>query len=49
VSVIGGSALPWLAGTLGDSAGIWTLLPFVTALALVQLAVWRAVVARMAS
>lgn len=47
VSVVGGSALPWLAGALGDGVGIWTLLPYVTALALVQLVIWRLVVARM--
>ncbi len=47
VSVIGGSALPWLAGTIGDAVGIWTLLPFATALAVVQLVLWRAVVRRM--
>lgn len=47
VSVIGGSALPWLAGTVGDAAGIWTLLPFVTVLGVVQLLVWRGVVSRM--
>lgn len=47
VSVIGGSALPWLAGTVGDSAGIWTLLPFATVLGVLQLALWRAVVVRM--
>lgn len=47
VSVIGGSALPWLAGTIGDSAGIWTLLPFATALGVIQLVVWRGVVTRM--
>ncbi len=47
VSVIGGSALPWLAGTIGDTIGIWTLLPFATGLAVVQLVLWRAVVRRM--
>ncbi len=47
VSVIGGSALPWLAGLLGDVVGIWTLLPYATALAVVQLLLWRGVVARM--
>lgn len=47
VSVVGGSALPWLAGTIGDKAGIWTLAPFVTVLAVVQLLLWRGVVARM--
>jgi fucose permease len=40
-STVGGSALPWLAGAIGQSAGIWTLLPFTLALAIVQLAVWR--------
>lgn len=47
VSVIGGSALPWLVGTVGDSAGIWILMPFVTAMGLVQLVLWRGVVSRM--
>lgn len=47
VSVIGGSALPWLAGTIGDRAGIWTLAPFVTALGVLQLLLWRGVVSRM--
>jgi fucose permease len=49
VSVVGGAALPWLAGTLGDVAGIGTLVPFVTGLAVVQLLVWRAVAAQMRS
>jgi len=40
VSVIGGSALPWLAGTLSQSAGIRTLLPFCAALAGVLLLLW---------
>jgi fucose permease len=39
-SVIGGSALPWLAGTISQNAGIWTLLPFAVTLALLELAVW---------
>jgi fucose permease len=47
VSVIGGSALPWLVGALGDAAGIWVLMPFVTALGVVQLLLWRGVVLRM--
>ncbi len=47
VSVIGGSVLPWLAGTIGDAAGIWTLLPFATVLGVVQLVLWRGVVGRM--
>ncbi len=47
VSVIGGSVLPWFAGTIGDTAGIWTLLPFATVLGVLQLVLWRGVVARM--
>lgn len=39
-SVIGGSALPWLAGAIAQRAGVWTLLPFSLALAVLQLAVW---------
>lgn len=42
-SVIGGSALPWLAGTITQNAGMSALLPFAIALALLQLAVWRPV------
>jgi fucose permease len=40
-SVVGGTALPWLAGTIAQSRGIWTLLPFTVALALLQFAAWR--------
>ncbi|MEN3307164.1 MAG: hypothetical protein V7603_3366, partial [Micromonosporaceae bacterium] len=39
-SVVGGSALPWLAGAIAQDAGVWTLLPFAVTLALLQLAVW---------
>jgi fucose permease len=39
-AVGGGAALPWLAGAVAQGAGVWTLLPFVIALAFVQLAVW---------
>ncbi|MFC0533339.1 MFS transporter [Phytohabitans kaempferiae] len=39
-SVVGGSALPWLAGVVAQRAGVWTLLPFTLVLALLQLAVW---------
>ncbi|WP_066372699.1 MFS transporter [Herbidospora mongoliensis] len=39
-SVIGGSALPWLAGALGQGAGMWALMPFALTLALAQLAIW---------
>lgn len=43
-SVVGGSALPWLAGALGQSAGAWTLLPFSLALAVATMAVWWLIV-----
>jgi fucose permease len=42
----GGAALPWLAGVIAQGTGIWTLLPFSIALAVIQLAVWRPVAAR---
>jgi fucose permease len=45
-SVVGGSALPWLAGAIAQGAGMWTLLPFAIALAIVQLAVWRSIAPR---
>jgi fucose permease len=40
-STVGGSALPWLAGTIAQSAGMWVLPPFAVVLALAQFAVWR--------
>jgi fucose permease len=40
-SVLGGAALPWLAGAVAQNPGIWVLLPFVMVLALAQLAIWR--------
>ncbi len=40
VSVLGGALGPFLAGALADRAGIWTLPPFVLALAVTQLAIW---------
>jgi fucose permease len=46
VSVVGGSALPWLAGWLAQHVGIWTLMPFALVLGLVQLVVWRLLFAR---
>ena len=46
-AVIGGSALPWLAGTLGQNAGIWVLLPFTLVLSVTQFAVWRPIAARL--
>lgn len=47
-SVVGGAALPWLAGALGQNVGSWTLMPFALTLSLVQLAVWRLMAARAA-
>ena len=46
-STVGGSVLPWLAGTLAQSAGMRVLLPFVLALALAQFAAWRPVAVRL--
>ena len=46
-SVIGGSALPWLAGTIAQSAGMQALLPFAVALAMAQFAVWRPITGRL--
>jgi fucose permease len=45
-SVVGGSALPWLAGTITQSAGMRMLLPFTLALALLQFAVWKPIAER---
>jgi fucose permease len=45
-SVVGGAALPWLAGAIAQDTGIWTLLPFTVTLALVQFAVWRPLAGR---
>lgn len=47
LSVVGGALFPWLAGALAQGIGVWTLLPFATALALVQLVLWRQVTTRM--
>ena len=46
-AVLGGSALPWLAGTIAQNAGMQALLPFVLALSLAQFAVWRPIAARL--
>jgi fucose permease len=39
-SVVGGAALPWLAGAVIQGIGGWTLLPFALLIALLQAAVW---------
>ena len=46
VSVLGSSGLPWIAGALTQGVGLWTLFPFVALLAVVQLLLWRPLVAR---
>jgi len=46
-SVAGGSALPWLAGTIAQGTGMWVLLPFALVLAFAQLAVWRPITTRL--
>ncbi len=46
-AVGGGSALPWLAGAIAQSAGMWVLLPFAVTLAIVQFAVWRPIARRL--
>ena len=45
-SMAGGAALPWLAGVITQATGMWTLLPFGLALALLQFAVWRPLTVR---
>ena len=46
-SVVGGSALPWLAGTITQNTRMWALLPFAMTLALAQFAVWRPITAHL--
>ncbi|RYV51963.1 MFS transporter [Pengzhenrongella frigida] len=46
VSVVGGAGLPWLAGAIAQGVGIWTLLPFVVVLGVLQLVLWQAAVAQ---
>ena len=46
-AVVGGAALPWLAGTIAQGAGMRVLLPFALALALVLFAVWRLITSRL--
>jgi fucose permease len=40
-AIMGGSALPWLAGAISQATGIWTLLPFMLALGALQFVAWR--------
>ncbi len=48
-SVIGGSVLPWLAGTIAQDAGMRVLMPFAVVLALAQFAAWRPIAGRLGS
>jgi len=43
-SVVGGSVLPWLAGTLGQGTRASTLLPFALVLAVATMAIWWLIV-----
>jgi fucose permease len=45
-SAIGGAGLPWVAGAIAQATGIWTLMPYTVALAVVQVVVWRPLAAR---
>ncbi len=36
----GSALMPWLAGNLAQRIGLWTLMPFVMALALADLGIW---------
>ena len=45
-SAIGGAGLPWVAGAIAQATGIWTLMPYTAALAVVLIAVWRPLAAR---
>jgi fucose permease len=46
VSVVGGAGLPWLAAAIAQGMGVWTLLPYVAALGVLQLVLWQAAVGR---
>ncbi len=48
-SVVGGAALPWLAGAAAQGVGAWTLLPFAVLLGLILLTVWRRIDVRIAA
>jgi fucose permease len=48
-SLVGGSALPWVAGTIAQGTGIWTLMPYTLALAAFQFVVWRPLASRIGS
>ena len=41
--------LPWVAGAIAQSSGVWTLVPFMLTLAALQFAVWRPLARRIAA
>ncbi len=47
VSLVGGAALPWVAGAIAQGVGLWTLMPYALALGLLQLVIWWLLAARM--
>lgn len=47
VSLVGGAALPWVAGAIAQGVGMWTLMPYALALGLLQLVIWWLLAARM--
>ncbi|GAA1813220.1 sugar MFS transporter [Luedemannella flava] len=47
MSLVGGAALPWVAGAIAQGVGLWTLMPYALALGVVQLVIWWLLVARM--
>jgi fucose permease len=48
VSVGGGALFPWLAGTIAQKFGAWSLFPFSVALAVVVAVAWRLIARRLA-
>ncbi len=48
-SVIGGSLFSWMSGAVAQGAGVWTLMPFALALALLLLVLWQRLVANLAA
>src|SRR5690606_34359001 len=46
-SVVGGAALPWLAGATAQGIGVWALPPFTLLLALPQIVIWWRMARRM--
>src|SRR5690606_25459943 len=46
-SVVGGSALPWLAGATAQGIGVWTLPPFTLVLGVALIVIWWRMARRM--